>query len=232
MVELVVEKDTGIASELQLGASGIIRARRHDVDKVVVLSGCAPGMIECLMMEHLALAVAGAFRAVNGHGMMNTAQRVFGGEHGMEAEPRRGGAAVLAAFQAHARVIEDLVLIVNEGAANAVVAHEVHRAKQPIGIRGEHDQPDVMQPVGLGQPIIDFVEGSGIWPGCGKEGMDAETIGALDIKLHNGSSGSAGQRGGVFPIGREAHGRTAPDAGINRAPKGHRRDAVRVGVPN
>ena len=169
MIVLVIEKHAGIASELQLSTAGIIGARRHDMDEIVVFGGGSAGMIKRLMMEHLALAITGAFRPVDGNAAVNTSKRMFRTEHHMETEPWCSCPAVFAAFQTDGRVIEYLVLIVNHGAVNPFIAHQIDRSEQLVGIGGQQDEPDIVQAIGLSEPIIHFVKRARIRSGCGKQ---------------------------------------------------------------
>jgi hypothetical protein len=56
-------------------------------------------VIEGLVNQHLALAKACALRTINGHGAMHSPEALFGREADVEAQPRCGRAAVLAALE-------------------------------------------------------------------------------------------------------------------------------------
>src|SRR5207302_6671337 len=77
MIVLVIEEHTGIASELQLGPAGIVRARRHDMDEIVVFGGGAARMIQSLVVEYLTLAVSSAFRTIDSNAVMDAAQQML-----------------------------------------------------------------------------------------------------------------------------------------------------------
>src|SRR5829696_7151231 len=139
------------------------------MNEVIIFRGQASGVIEHLMNEHFALAETSAFRTVDRHGVMHAAEALLGRKGDVEAEARRGSAAVFASFQAQGGVVKNIAFIINNRATNAFVAHEIDGAEQLVAVAREGYKAHVVQSVSRGQAIVNLVEGAGIRP-LGRKG--------------------------------------------------------------
>ena len=191
ILELVVEEHVRVARELQLGRSGVLQARRHHLDQIVIFRRDAPGMVQGLVNEHLALPEASALGAVNRNAAVDATEKLLGVEAHVEPQARRRCAAVFAAFEAKANVVKNLAFVVDHRATDAFVAHEVNGAVEFVGVGGQGNEPKIMQPVGRGQAVIDFVERAGVYSCGGESGLDAEAVGAFDVELDHAAASLA-----------------------------------------
>ena len=174
-------------------------------------------MICGLVNEHLALAEAGALRAIDAQLRLHTAEEMFGGNEHVETKAWGSGAAMFAAFKAHPGAIENLAFIVDHGARGLVIAHDVDVVVHVIGVVRPHHQTHIVQSVGRGEAVIDLVERARVRTGGGEGGFCAQPVGTFDVELDNGAGGLAGDWGGEAwergSVGR--HGDAGPGAAID-----------------
>ena len=104
-------------------------------------------MVGRLMNEHLALAEAGAFGTVDAQFPMHAAEQMVRRNDHIEAEARRGGAAVLASFQPHSDIVKNLALVINHRARRLIVAHHVDIVMHPVGVIRPENKAHVVKTV-------------------------------------------------------------------------------------
>src|SRR2546423_5342116 len=175
----------------------MLQSGRYYLDKVIVFGRHCPGVVGGLVNEHLTLAKAGALRAIYAKLVMDAAEQVVGMEQHVKTEARGRGAAVFASFDADARVIEDLALVINHGARGLVVAHHVEIVVHPVRVIRPHHQPNIVETVSGGEAVIYLVKRARICASSREGGPGAETVCAFDVELDYGAGDFARDLTGI-----------------------------------
>ena len=76
---------------------------------------------------------------------MDATETLLFGKLYVVSESGNGDAAALAAFEADADIVEDLLLSINDRRGHAVIAHEIDGFMQPLDIVGMHDDAQVVE---------------------------------------------------------------------------------------
>ena len=193
---LGIEKDIAVAGHLQHGRPGVIVAGRDHPDEVIVHAGQPAGAIDEVLDDDFVLAKGGAGAPAPGpiHAQrgVDAAEKLVRAEVEEEAEAIRVRAPVLAALEADAHVVIDLVLIPDHRRAETGIAHEVGRLKEKVAVRRGHDDAQVVGQAELRAAVVHLVERARVGAAGRNGGHRPERIGGLHVEVHHGAGGGAG----------------------------------------
>ena len=219
-----------VAEALHLHAGGAddVAAEADDVDDVVVVVRKAARGVDGVLDHDLVHA-----RAPDAHGALRAAEEAIRRKCEALTGERAVAAAVHAAAEPDAAVVEDVALVVDDGAAAPAVAHHVHLTRQFGRVRGGRDDAEVLL-VGDGAALAPLDEGAAGRSGCRPHGGRGHrrAVGRLHMKLHHRARRLRRNHPGVHAVRARRHRHADMGRPVHAVAQGHGAHAVRVGHPH
>ena len=208
-------------------------ARRDHPDEVVLSAEDAPGPVHGAFYHDLFLTeLIPCSAAVDSDLIMQTTEEMICGEADEKTDARILGAPVLGAFQMHGGAVEDLPLIVNNGAGHPVVAHHIAGQMEQGDIGGGKNDADIVRtgtagPDQLSLVIVPWDHGTTSHAAGWPDGGVQESIASLDPEVGLGTEGLPRDGAGP-PAICQGHGHGLLRGGIDGIDQGKASSSSRI----